>query len=173
MSSRVYCDALLAVVNAMEEGIRSPLSGISQEHLNYTPAPHKMSIGQLAVHCMAASQWFSSDLPPFVKTELTYRPCEYPLTLEFVDRSIVAGMTAMRKKLMSIDDVQLEQPGPMEDKNLGYRLCRLQLHVLWHSAQMSYLRHLLDPAWFANGKGFFGRMATAYIAMPYQPVQPT
>jgi len=166
MPQRQHCDELLEVIDVMERGIRAPLEGIAEEHLNHQFAAHKMSIGQIAVHSMAYPQYFMApaDDKPWEKVEWTCRPCDYPLSTAFVDRVVDEGCDAMRTMLRSIDDDGLER-APDGSQGPGYILCRLQLHTLVHANQMSYLRQLLEPDWQFGGH--FGDMATAYIRMSY------
>jgi len=164
LKSRTHCDELLAVNDEMETGLRAPLENISQKDLNHIFAQHKMTIGQIAVHTMSWPRYFLSETPPWEKTKWTCRPCNYPLTLAFVNKVIDDGCAAMRDKLNTIHDglLEIDEQGK---RGPGYILCRLQLHTLVHANQMSYLRSLLDPEW--TFKGHFGNMATAYIKMSY------
>lgn len=168
MSERKHCDELLQVIDVMERGLRAPLEGISQDHLNHVFAPNKMTIGQIAVHTMAYPRWFMSGFEggerPWEKVKWTCRPCDYPLALAFVNETIDNGCAAMRAMLRRIDDAGLERT-PAGEQGPGYILCRLQLHTMVHANQMSYLRQLLDPDWKFGGH--FGAMATAYIRMSY------
>ncbi|MHA2249507.1 MAG: hypothetical protein ACXAD7_04045 [Candidatus Kariarchaeaceae archaeon] len=165
MSTRKYCNELLEVINVIENGLRAPLENISQITLNHVFAPHKMTIGQLAVHCTAWGQYFMADEDnkPWEVEKWTCIPCEYPLTLQFVNQVMSNGFNAMRDKLNSIDDSKLDLHNG--ERGPGYILCRLQLHALSHANQMAYLRQLLDPEWVWGG--WFGDMASAYIKMSY------
>ncbi len=171
MSQRNHCDELLAILPVMEAGLREPLEGISQDHLNHRFAPHKMTIGELAVHCTAWPVYFLSAEPPWAKVRWTCRPCPDPLTMAFVDQAIDEGFAAMRETLQRASDEDLDKRSDQE-RGLGYLICRLQLHFIWHVGQMSYLRHMLDEAWASSGRGHFGRMATAYIGVSYHAGDP-
>ena len=171
MSQRNHCDELLAILPVMEAGLREPLEGISQDHLNHRFAPHKMTIGELAVHCAAWPVYFLSAEPPWEKVRWTCRPCPDPLTMAFVDQAIDEGFAAMRETLQRASDEDLDKRSDQE-RGLGYLICRLQLHFIWHVGQMSYLRHMLDEAWASSGRGHFGRMATAYIGVSYHAGDP-
>ena len=164
MNDRKHCDELLEVTEVMENGLRAPLKGITTEILNHVFASHKMTIGQIAIHSMSWPRYFLSKDPPWEVTQWTCRPCEYPLTLEFIDEVINDGCLAMRETLKSIKDSQLEV-NEKGEKGVGYILCRLQLHTMVHANQMAYLRQLLDPDW--DFGSYFGDMATAYIRMSY------
>lgn len=161
---RKNCEEILKVIHVMETGLRASLKGISSDQLNHSFAPQKMTIGQMAVHTMSWPRYFLSDKPPWKETEWTCRPCEYPLTPEFVEEVIDDGCTAMREYLVKTDDrlLEIDEKGK---KGKGYILYRLQLHILVHTNQIVYLRSILDPSW--NYHGQWGDMATALIAMDY------
>ena len=167
MSSRTHCDELLSILSTMEAGFRSPLEGISQDHLNHVFAEHKMTIGQIAIHHTAWSQYFMA-LPndkPWEVVPWTCRPCEYPLSLEFINSVMDDGFNALRDKLEHINDdlLEIDEEG---NKGPGYIIYRLQMHAIAHSNQMSYLRQLLDPEWKFGTH--FGDMATALIGLSYK-----
>lgn len=158
------CKELLQVIEVMEKGLSAAVTDISEEHLNHRFAPHKMTIGQLAVHTMSWPRYFLSETPPWKETKFTCRPCSYPLTLAFVEEVIADGISAMKEFLKSTNDrlLEIDEHGK---KGKGYILYRLQLHTLVHANQIAYLRSILDPSWeFGNA---FGDMATAIIAMKY------
>jgi hypothetical protein len=164
MSQRLHCDEFLAALPVVERGLRSPLEGITEAHLNHIFAPHKMTIGQIAVHSMSWPRWFLSSADPWELTEWTCRPCVYPLTVAFVEEVINDGVDAMRSVLERVDDSGLERT-PDGKKGPGYILFRLLHHTMVHANQMAYLRHTLDPEW-----GFgrhFGEMASALIRVSY------
>ncbi|MHA2091265.1 MAG: hypothetical protein ACW98K_10430 [Candidatus Kariarchaeaceae archaeon] len=165
MSTRKFCDELLSILDTMEFGLRAPLENITEDHLNHVFASHKMTIGQIAIHCTAWAEYFMADdnNKPWKVQQWTCRPCTYPLTFEFVDDTINRGFAAIRDKLLSIDDAGLEiidgEKGP------GYIIYRLQQHILAHSNQMAYLRQLLDSNW--DFGTHFGDMASALIKLSY------
>lgn len=165
VSSQKHCLELLETIKTMEKGLNAPLENISQEHLNYVFADHKMTIGQIAIHCTAWAEYFMAgeNKKPWELEKWTCRPCEYPLTLDFVYSVVKSGFDAIRKKLESINDDILEIENGK--KGPGYIICRLQLHALAHSNQMAYLRQLLEPSWEFGSH--FGDMATAYIQLGY------
>jgi hypothetical protein len=148
----------------MEIGLRAPLEGISLEQLNHEFAAHKMTIGQIAVHSMAWPQYLLSDEPPWEEVVDTCMPCEYPLTIDFVDGVVTGGCATMRDTLRDLNDGLLEVDA-MGRRGFGYLLCRLQHHTMVHANQMAYLRSMLDAEW--DFGSHFGDMATAYIRMPY------
>jgi hypothetical protein len=153
----------------MERGLRAPLEGISQAHLNHVFAPNKMTIGQTAVHTMAWPRYFLSEEKPWEVVEWTCRPCEYPLATAFVSAVIDDGVDAIRETLERINDAGLEaRPDGM--KGPGYIICRVLLHTMVHANQMSYLRQLLGPDWKFGRH--FGDMATAYIRVSYHTEPP-
>jgi len=164
MNKRKYCEELLHAVDVMEKNLKIQLQGISQEHLNHSFADHKMTIGQMAVHAMAWPRYFLSEEPPWEQTKWTCRPCEYPLTVKFVNEVVADGSQAMREKLNSIDDSLLEVDEEGK-KGPGYILYRLQVHSIVHAMQIGYLRHLLESDWKLGGQ--FGDMANALIGMSY------
>lgn len=148
----------------MERGLRASIDGISEELLNFSFAPHKMTIGQLVVHTMSWPRYFLSIEPPWELTTDTCRPCVYPLKVDFVREVISDGVQAMTEFLRNTDDFRLELDENGE-KGKGYILYRLQLHTLVHANQISYLRGLKDASWdFGN---HFGDMATALIGLKY------
>jgi len=104
MNKRKYCEEVLHTIDVMEKNLKIQLQGISQEHLNHSFAEHKMTIGQMAVHAMSWPRYFLSKEPPWEETKWTCCPCEYPLTVKFVNEVIVDGSQAMREKLNAIDD---------------------------------------------------------------------
>ncbi len=67
-------EELLRALQVMERGLRAPLEGISEEHLNHVFAPHKMTIGQTAVHAGAWPRYFLSGEKPWEVVEWTCRP---------------------------------------------------------------------------------------------------
>lgn len=158
------CNALLKVIDVTARGLRNSLNGISQEDLNHVFAPHKMTIGQMAVHTMSWPRYFLSETPPWKKTKWTCRPCKYPLTPAFVDEVIEDGYAAMKDHLNDTNDALLEVDNSGK-KGKGYILYRLQLHILVHANQIVYLRSVLDPSWEFHGK--WGDMATALIDLNY------
>lgn len=155
---------LLHVIDVMEKGLSASVSDISEEHLNHQFAPHKMTIGQLAVHTMSWPRYFLSETPPWKETKFTCRPCSYPLTLAFIEEVIADGVSAMQEYLKSTNDslLEIDEHG---EKGKGYILYRLQLHTLVHANQIAYLRSILDPSWEFGS--YFGDMATALISMKY------
>lgn len=163
-NSTTHCRELLQVIDSMENGLRASVEDISESHLNHQFSSHKMTIGQLAVHTMSWPRYFLSKTPPWEEMEWTCRPCEYPLTLRFVENVISDGVSAMRTFLNNADDKNLEIDEKGE-KGKGYILYRLQLHTLVHANQIAYLRSMLDPSWEFGGN--FGDMATAIISMKY------
>jgi len=167
MSSRTHCNEFLDLLSIMEDGFRSPLDGISQDHLNHVFAEHKMTIGQIAVHHAAWAEYFMAPYneKPWDVVKWTCRPCEYPLNMKFVNSVIDNGFMAIRNKLESINDelLEIDQEG---NKGPGYIVYRLQMHAIAHSNQMSYLRQLLDPEWQFGSH--FGDMATALIGLSYK-----
>ncbi len=156
------CKQLFDLSYVMERGLRSPLMGINDEQLNYTPADNKMSIGQLAIHCTGWASYFIAD----TKWEVvpwTCVPVDYPLSLDEVNRIIDEGFDSIRNKLKSIDDDLLEVEAGKRGK--GYIIYRLLIHAMTHSNQMAYIRQIVEPEWdFGN---HFGDMATALISMSY------
>ena len=160
------CIELLELSKIMERGLWAPLEGISNEHLNFTIASHKMSIGQIAIHSTAWARYFLSakDAKPWNIVKWTCKPVEYPLTLSIVNNIFDDGFKAIRDVLLSIDDNLLEiaEDG---DKGHGYIIYRLLIHTIAHGNQMAYLRQGLDPDWEFGSH--FGDMATAVIAMKY------
>lgn len=164
--SKKNCDELLELTYVMEAGLRSPLNGILEEHLNHSFASHKMTIGQIAVHCTGWAQYFMAeeDSKPFELAKWTAKPMEYPLTLRDVNQAIDEGFVAMRKILTTQNDDILEITRDGK-KGKGYIIYRLMIHALTHSNQMAYLRQLLDPLWEFGGH--FGDMASAIIRTKY------
>ncbi len=160
------CEELLELTYVMEAGLRAPLDGIREEHLNYSFASHKMTIGQIAVHCTGWAQYFMADddHKPFELANWTARPMVYPLTLIDVNQAIDNGFAAVREILITQNDEILEitEDG---NKGKGYIIYRLMIHALTHSNQMAYLRQLLDPEWEFGGH--FGDMASAIISAKY------
>ena len=65
-----------------------------------------MTIGQLAIHCMAWAQYFLADKDnkPWEVTKWTCKPVEYPLSVATVLGIINDGLHAMRSKLEEIDE---------------------------------------------------------------------
>ncbi len=163
MSERANCDALLAIIPTFYNGLRAPLEGISEEHLNHVFAEHKMTIGQIAIHCTAWMTSHLSDPKPWEVVPWTCKEVSYPLSLAAVEDIIEQGFATMRDLLSSITDSQLEEINGK--KGPGYIASRLLHHILAHSNQMSYLRQILDPEWQFGGH--FGDMASALIALPY------
>ncbi|MFC2123285.1 hypothetical protein ACFLU5_00620 [Bacteroidota bacterium] len=161
---RTNCDKLLEIIDVMEKGLRASLKSISKEHLNHQFATHKMTIGQTAVHTMSWPTYFLAESPPWEVTELTCRPCTYPLTTDFVKMVISEGCESMRTFLLNTNDefLEIDEKGK---KGKGYILYRLQLHTLVHANQIAFLRGILDPVWDYNSH--FGDMATALIALDY------
>jgi len=164
VKKRKYCEELLHAIDVMEKNLKIQLEGISQEHLNHSFAEHKMTIGQMAVHAMSWPRYFLSKEPPWEETKWTCRPCEYPLTVKFVNEVMTDGSQAMREKLNTIDDSLLEVDEEGK-KGSGYILYRLQVHSIVHAMQIGYLRHLLEPDWKLGGQ--FGDMANSLIGMSY------
>lgn len=166
-SNNKNCMELLILSKVMEKGLWAPLGGISEEHLNYSLAPHKMSIGQIAIHSTAWARYFLSpkDDKPWEITKWTCRPVDYPLTLSKVKEIFNDGFKAIQDDLSSIDDDLLEVDVHGE-KGHGYIIYRLLIHVIAHGNQMAYLRQGLDPEWKYGTH--FGDMATAVIAMKYR-----
>jgi len=163
-SGKKNCAELLYVIDIMQKGLRASLENISQDHLNHQFANHKMTIGQLAVHTMSWPTFFLAESPPWEETELTCRPCTYPLTPDFVDQVISEGVGSMKTFLFNANDKLLEVDNNGK-KGKGYIIYRLQLHTLVHANQIAFLRGILNPSWEFNGH--FGDMATALIAMDY------
>lgn len=161
---RNHCDSLLNVIPIMESGLRASINNISEDLLNHCFADHKMTIGQLVVHSMSWPRYFLSDDPPWELTIDTCRPCVYPLTIEFMDKVITDGISAMTEYLQKTNDELLEIDKNGE-KGKGYILYRLQLHTLVHANQISYLRSMLEPDW--DYGSYFGDMATALIGLDY------
>ncbi|MCE7737082.1 MAG: hypothetical protein GPJ54_19505 [Candidatus Heimdallarchaeota archaeon] len=160
------CEELLKLTYVMEAGLRAPLDGISEEHLNYSFASHKMTIGQIAVHCTGWAQYFmgDDDDKPFELAKWTAKPMKYPLILTDVSRAIDDGFAAVRKILTTQNDDILEITRDGK-KGKGYIIYRLMIHALTHSNQMAYLRQLLDNEWEFGGH--FGDMASAIIKTNY------
>ncbi|MHA2033252.1 MAG: hypothetical protein ACXACX_20325 [Candidatus Hodarchaeales archaeon] len=164
--SQKNCNELLELTYVMEIGLRAPLEGITENHLNHSFATHKMTIGQLAVHCTGWAQYFMADEgnKPFELAKWTAKPMSYPLSIDDVNTTIDDGFKAIRDILTTQNDDLLEIT---EDgkKGKGYIIYRLMVHALTHSNQMAYLRQLLDPEWEFGGH--FGDMASAIIRTPY------
>ncbi len=160
------CKELFDLSFTMEKGLRAPLEGISEKNLNHSFASHKMTIGQICIHCTGWAQYFMADEgeKPFELTKWTARPVEYPLTLEDVNQSITDGFAAVREILSTQNDDLLEITDDKK-KGKGYIIYRLMVHALAHSNQMAYLRQLLDPEWEFDGH--FGDMASAIIRTKY------
>ena len=86
------CKELLDLSFTMEKGLRATLEGISEENLNHTFAKHKMTIGQLAIHCTGWAQYFMADedKKPFDLAKWTAKPVEYPPS-SAIPKSIVVS----------------------------------------------------------------------------------
>lgn len=158
---------ILSIVPVFKAGLLASLENITENHLNHVFADHKMTIGQIAVHCTAWARYFLTEIiyneKPWEVVPRTCKPCEYPLTLDFVRATIDDGFQALTETLQMVSDEELEVYN--DRKGPGYIICRLLLHALTHSNQMAYLRQLLDKDW-----GFgthFGDMATAFINLDY------
>lgn len=164
MAERKHCQELLAALEGMEQNYKSIVQGISEEHLNHSFAEHKMTIGQISVHIMSWPKYFLTYPKPWKQEKLTCRPCEYPLTPEFVDLVTDEGIGTMRKYLEEANDDILEK-AESGKKGFGYLVYRLLIHIVTHTMQIGYLRHLLDPKWVPGPQ--FGDMATILIGMTY------
>lgn len=164
--SKKNCDELLELTYVMEAGLKSPLDGILEDHLNHSFASHKMTIGQIAVHCTGWAQYFMADEnnKPFELAKWTAKPMHYPLTLVDVNQTIDDGFAAVRNILTTQNDDILEMTKE-GIKGKGYIIYRLMIHAITHSNQMAYLRQLLDPSWEFGGH--FGDMASAIIRTKY------
>ena len=164
INSRSNCDELLNILPTMEQGLRASINGISEELLNHSFAPTKMTIGQLVVHAMSWPKYFLEETPPWELTKDTCRPCLYPLTTKFIDEVILDGFLAMTDHLKNTDDnlLEIDEQG---QKGKGYILYRLQLHTLVHANQIAYLRSMSEPDW--DFGSHFGDMATALISLKY------
>lgn len=166
VSNQKNCNELLELTYVMKTGLRAPLEGITQEHLNHSFAQHKMTIGQIAVHCTGWAQYFMAeeDNKPFELAKWTAKPMEYPLSLTDVNQTIEDGFAAVRHILQTQNDDLLEITEEGK-KGKGYIIYRLMIHALTHSNQMAYLRQLLDVEWEFGGH--FGDMASAIIRTKY------
>ena len=160
---RANCDAILSILPTFYEGLTAPLENIPEDHLNHVFASHKMTIGQIAIHCTAWMTYFLTNPKPWDVVPWTCKIVEYPLKLTAVHEIIDEGFATMRLVLSELDDTRLEVDGGK--KGDGYIISRLLHHILAHSNQMSYLRQLLEPDWGFGGH--FGDMASALIALPY------
>lgn len=160
------CKELYDLSLTMEKGLRAPLEGISDEILNHSFASHKMTIGQISIHCTGWAQYFMADEgnKPFELAKWTAKPVEYPLTLSEVNQTITDGFTAVREILTTQNDDLLEVTDDGK-KGRGYIIYRLMVHTLAHSNQMAYLRQLLEPEWEFGSH--FGDMASAIIRTKY------
>ena len=156
------CRELFDLTFPIERGLRAPLEGIDQETLNYSTAPHKMSIGQLAVHCMGWAQYFLSE-KKWKPVKWTCIEVNYPLTLEQVNQVISAGFKKIRDTLRSISDAELEVKNGK--KGPGYIIYRLLIHAMVHANQMAYLCQSKNLEWEFGSH--FGDMASAIIATRY------
>lgn len=154
---------ILDIIPIFEKGLVAPLEDISPELLNNQISSHKMSIGQIAIHCTGWMTYFLSDPKPWEPVKWTCKPVTYPLEIQQVEETIDEGFTTLRNTLNTITDTQLDviegQKGP------GYIILRLLHHINAHSNQMSYLRQLEDPQWSFGSH--FGDMATALIGLEY------
>lgn len=164
---RDNCNELLKLTDAIEPGFWAPLENISKEFLNHSFALHKMTIGQIALHCSAWASYFIAEEKPWEVQKWTCRPVEYPLTLDVVNQSIKEGFLAIKNKLNSIDDEILEIEN--KEKGKGYIIYRLLIHFMAHGNQMAYLRQLLEPDW--DFGSHFGDSASAIINTKYSTMR--
>jgi len=164
--------AIWEAFSVVHEKFRLAVEGTPQDVLNYQPAPHKMSVGQIALHTAGAERYFMNPEPVFERTEWTYVPAEYPLVLDEVLKQIDLAAEDVRNTLESIRDEDLEKPwryyGDRTIK-LGYILMRLTHHEIYHMAQIAYLRSWLQKDW--RFEGHWGQAATAIISLPYRTTQ--
>jgi len=158
-----HCNELYTLAAAIEKGFLKSLEEISQEHLNYSPAANKMSIGQLAVHCAGWAQYFLSEIK-WTPEMWTCVSVTYPLTVEQVLREIKKGFLAIYQTLSRLNDISLEISSDGR-KGPGYIIYRLLIHAMVDANQMAYLRQIVEPEW--NFGSAFGDMATAVIQTEY------
>jgi hypothetical protein len=160
---RELCDQILKIIPIFRNAIKAPLEEINSEILNKQLAKHKMSIGQLAIHCTAWMTYFLSDQKPWKVEPWTCKPVRYPLSLTDVLQTIDEGFKTMTSLLQKINDKELEIRN--NEKGPGYIILRLLHHINAHSNQMSYLRQLEDKEW--DFGSHFGDIVTALIVIPY------
>lgn len=160
------CKELYDLSLTIEKGLRATLEGISEKNLNHSFAAHKMTIGQIAIHCTGWAQYFMAeeDNKPFDLAKWTAKPVEYPLSKITVEDTIHDGFAAMREILTNQNDDLIEITS-VGKKGKGYIIYRLLIHSMVHSNQMAYLRQLLDPNWEFGGH--FGDMASHLIRTEY------
>ena len=164
MDDRTDPEKLLEMIPTIKEGLLAPLVGISEENLNKQVGDHKMSIGQLVIHCMAWAEYFMGEIKPDPIVPWTCKPVQYPLTLEYVISMVDTGFGAIQRKLAIVDNHSLEITEEGK-KGPGYIIYRLLIHAMVHSSQMAYLRQLFNPEW--DFGSHFGNMANVFIASDY------
>ncbi len=158
-----HCQELHDLSFVIEKGLKTPLEEISNTHLNHSPSPHKMSIGQLAIHCMGWAQYFLAD-EKWEPEKWTCVKVDYPLTLNAVLAEVDKGFEAIRTTLQQSND-QLLEVNSNGEKGHGYIIYRLLIHAMCHANQMAYLRQTLEPDWTFGTH--FGDMASAVIVTKY------
>ena len=164
MVDRTDPDKLSKMIPTIKQGLLAPLEGISEEILNRQVGDHKMSIGQLVIHCMAWAEYFMGEIKPDPIVPWTCKPVDYPLKLYYVLGIIEAGFGAIQRKLEIVDNNSLEVTEEGK-KGPGYIIYRLLIHAMVHSNQMAYLRQLFNPEW--DFGSHFGNMANVFIASDY------
>ena len=109
MAARANCDELEKLAVEIERGFRASIGNIDQEMINHVFAPHKMTIGQIAIHSMAWPIYFLSDPKPWEVKKWTCKPVEYPITEQDLESAISKCFMFLKKQLSVLNDELLER----------------------------------------------------------------
>lgn len=157
---------LQKLTTSIEKSFRAAIEGVTELQLNHVFAPHKMTIGQLAIHCTAWASYFLApeDNKPWKVEKWTCKPISYPITTKELNTTIDEGFQSIRDVINETSDAELEIQ-KNGSKGHGYIIYRLLIHAMVHANQIAYLRQLLDENW--DYASHFGNAASAIIATDY------
>ena len=135
------------------EACRQPLfmvlDGISQDDLDWLPAPGMRGIGKMCRHMYRVDIWFLKRLgiEPVITHDAPGAADEIAGRMRTIQEQILAEVEGCE----SDADLMAERTS-LDGKTgarLGVDVVHMAQHYLYHLAQMTYLRRIRDRAWKA------------------------
>lgn len=145
---------VVAIFQACRQPLFAVLDGITDQQLNWKPAPESRSIGEIFRHLIRVDGWFLRRLgiEPVAGDAKSGSVEDIRLHLEGIQKQIGEFVAAAES-----DEDILRTRTSLDGKDhekLGVAVLHIAQHDLYHLAQVVYLRRAQDRTWPAPTKAW-------------------